>query len=257
MQLPTNPFTHAIAAGEKQIGLWISLCSAVVADVTAPAGYDWAVIDMEHSPNDYLSVLGQLQAFASTDTTAIVRVEENNAVAVKRVLDLGISGILFPMIQSVEEAERAIAATRYPPRGIRGVSGASRATKFGRIKDYVARVEEETTVILQLETRKAVEAAEEIAAVDGVDGIFFGPADIAADLGKVGQTMDAEVWDLIKPAAQKLIAKGVPVGTLVLDPQFAATLLNEGFTFVACGTDAALLAKASDNLLASVKGGLK
>ncbi|MFK7874503.1 MAG: HpcH/HpaI aldolase/citrate lyase family protein [Paracoccaceae bacterium] len=256
MKLATNPFTQALAAGEKQIGLWISLCSNFVAEVTAHAGYDWALIDMEHSPNDYFSVLGQMQAFAASDTTAIVRVEWNDTVAVKRLLDLGAPGILFPMIQSVKEAEQAVAATRYPPNGVRGVSGATRATKFGRIMDYVARVEDETTVLLQLETRHAVEQAEAIADVSGVHGIFFGPGDIAADIGKVGKPMDPEVWALIKPAAQKLIAKGIPVGTLVLDAAFATKLLNEGFSFVACGTDASLLAKASDGLLAQVKGGL-
>ena len=256
MKLIPNAFTAALGRGDKQIGLWITLCSNFVADVTAPAGYDWALVDMEHSPNDYQSVLGQLQAYAASDTTAIVRVEWNDTVAVKRLLDLGAPGILFPMIQSVEEAEQAIAATRYPPRGVRGVAGATRATKFGRITDYVARVENETTVLLQLETRAAVEQAEAIATVDGVNGIFFGPGDIAADIGKVGKPMDPEVWALIKPAAQKLIARGIPVGTLVLDPAFASELLNEGFTFVACGTDASLLAKASDHLLATVKSGL-
>ncbi|MCW1950743.1 MAG: HpcH/HpaI aldolase/citrate lyase family protein [Octadecabacter sp.] len=256
MKLATNPFTQALIAGEKQLGLWISLCSNFVAEVTAHAGYDWALIDMEHSPNDYFSVLGQVQAFAASNTTAIVRVERNDTVAVKRLLDLGAPGILFPMIQSVEEAEQAVAATRYPPNGVRGVSGATRATKFGRITDYVARVEDETTVLLQLETSHAVEQAEAIANVEGIHGIFFGPGDIAADIGKVGKPMDPDVWALIKPAAQKLIAKGVPVGTLVLDPEFATELLNEGFTFVACGTDASLLAKASDLLLATVQGGL-
>jgi 4-hydroxy-2-oxoheptanedioate aldolase len=256
MKLATNAFTHALANGDKQVGLWISLCSNFVAEVTAHAGYDWVLIDMEHSPNDYFSVLGQLQAFAASNTTAIVRVEWNDTVAVKRLLDLGAPGILFPMIQSVGEAEQAVAATRYPPHGVRGVSGATRATKFGRISDYTTRVEEETTVLLQLETRVAVEQAEAIADIEGVSGIFFGPADIAADIGKLGRPMDQEVWALIKPAAQKLIAKGVPIGTLVLDPVFATELLNEGFNFVACGTDASLLARASDGLLAQVKGGL-
>ncbi len=257
MQLPTNPFTQALAAGEKQIGLWISLCSNFVAEVTAPARFDWALIDMEHSPNDYFSVLGQLQAFAASDTTPIVRVEWNDAVAVKRLLDLGAPGLLFPMIQSVEEAERAVAATRYPPHGVRGVSGATRATKFGRIADYTAKVEGETAVLLQLETRSAIEQADAIAAVEGVSGIFFGPADIAADIGKLGKPLDPEVWALIKPAAKRLIAKDMPVGTLVLDPAFAAELLNDGFSFVACGTDAVLLARASDTLLTDVKGALK
>lgn len=211
---------------------------------------------MELSPNDYFSVLGQLQVFESSNTTAIVRADWNDTVIVKRLLDLGAPGILFPMIQSVEEAKSAVAATRYPPYGVRGVSGATRATKFGRVTDYVDRIEDETAVLLQLETRHAVEQAEAIADLDGISGIFFGPADIAADIGKVGKPMDPEVWALIKPAAQKLIAKGMPVGTLVLDPAFATELLNEGFSFVACGTDASLLAKASDQLLATVKGGL-
>lgn len=139
MQLAPNAFNRALAEGKKQVGLWISLCSNFVAEVTAHAGYDWALIDMEHSPNDYLSVLGQLQTFAASDTVAIVRVEWNDTVAVKRLLDLGAPGILFPMIQSVEDAQKAVAATRYPPHGVRGVSGATRATKFGRISDYTAR----------------------------------------------------------------------------------------------------------------------
>ena len=256
MKLATNPFTRALAAGDKQVGLWISLCSNFVAEVTAPAGYDWALVDMEHSPNNYFSVLGQLQVFAASNTTVVVRVEWNDTVAVKRLLDLGAPGILFPMIQSVEEARNAVAATRYPPHGVRGVSGATRATKFGRVTDYTTRIEDETTVLLQLETRAAIEQAEAIGDVEGVSGVFFGPADIAADIGKLGKPMAPEVWALIRPAAQKLIAKGVPVGTLVLDPAFATDLLNEGFTFVACGTDASLLAKASDHLLATVKGGL-
>ena len=253
MQLEINRFTQALNAGDQQIGLWISLCSNFAAEVTAHAGFDWALIDMEHSPNDYLSVLSQLQAFAASETTAIVRVEWNDPVAVKRLLDLGAPGLLFPMIQSVEEARKAVAATRYPPNGVRGVSGATRATKFGRVTDYVSRIEQETTVLLQLETRAAIAQAEAIADIEGIHGIFFGPGDIAADIGKVGKPMDPEVWDLIKPAAQKLIAKGMPVGTLVLDPEFARTLLDEGFSFVACGTDASLLAKATDTLLATVK----
>ncbi|MFY0595281.1 MAG: 4-hydroxy-2-oxo-heptane-1,7-dioate aldolase [Cognatishimia sp.] len=257
MKLAQNAFLQALGRGEKQIGLWVCLCSNLAAEVTAPAGYDWALIDMEHSPNDYSSVLSQLQVFAASDTTALVRVETNDTIAVKRLLDLGASGLLFPMIQSVEEAEKAVAATRYPPHGVRGVAGATRATKFGRVSDYIDRVHEETAVLLQLETRAAVAQAEAIADVDGVDGIFFGPADIAADIGKIGKPMDPEVWSLIKPAAQALIAKGVPVGTFALDPKFATELLNEGFSYVACGVDASLLAKASDALLAQIKGGLK
>lgn len=256
MQMTPNAFTAALAEHRKQVGLWISLASPFAAEVTAPAGYDWALIDMEHSPNDYFSVLGQLQVFAASGTTAIVRPEWNDPVMVKRLLDLGVPGLLFPMIQNAAEAEKAVASTRYPPRGMRGVSGATRATGFGRMSDYLDRVEQETTVLLQIETQAAISNAEAIASVDGVSGIFFGPADIAADMGKVGSPLDPDVWALIRPAAQKLVAMGMPVGTLVQDPAFAATLLNEGFTFVACGSDTGLLAKATDTLLATVKAQL-
>ena len=197
-----------------------------------------------------------MQAFESSKTTAIVRPETNDPVIVKRLLDIGARGLLFPMIQSVEEAQQAVAATRYPPRGIRGVSGSTRANAFGRSADYFQRVEDETTVILQLETREALAQAEEIAAVDGVSGVFFGPADIAADIGHLGKPMCDEVWDLVLPIAKKLLSQGVAVGTLVYDGPFATKLLNEGFTFVACGSDSGILSRGADALLASVRDGL-
>ncbi len=255
--MPKNPFTQALSKQENQIGLWINLSSNFAAEIAAHAGFDWALIDMEHSPNDYFSVLGQLQVFEGTGTCPIVRVEWNDAVAVKRLLDLGAPGLLFPMIQSVEEAEAAVASTRYPPHGNRGFSGLTRANRFGRIRDYAAKVEDETAVLLQIETRTALARTEEIAAVDGVSGIFFGPGDIAADIGKVGHPTDPKVWDIIRAAAAPLIAKGMPVGTLVNDASFGAELLNDGFTFVACGADTVLLTRATDALLSGVKAELK
>ena len=254
MKLKPNAFTHAIANGTKQIGLWCTLSSNFAAEVVAPAGYDWVLVDMEHSPNDLNSVMAQLQVYTDSNTTAIVRPDWNDTVAIKRLLDAGTPGLLIPMVQTVAEAEKAVAATRYPPHGVRGVSGSTRANKFGRVTDYFARVEDETTLILQLETQSAVAKAVEIGTTDGVSGVFFGPADIAADMGLLGKPMDAAVWELILPAAKALMAKGVPVGTLVMDPVFAAKLLNDGFTFVACGSDAGLLAKSTDALLAQVKG---
>ena len=257
MKLAENLFKRAIKEGQSQVGLWISLGSPVVAELVSHSGFDWALIDMEHSPNDYFSVLSQLQAFEASGTTPLVRPEWNDPVVVKRLLDLGVPGLLFPMIQSVDEAEKAVAATRYPPRGVRGSAGTTRATGYGRIKDYFSKAEDEIAVLLQLESVSAMEKATEIAAVDGVDGIFFGPADIAADMGKPGQPMDREVWKLIRETSAKLAGMNVPCGTLVLDPQFAAELLNEEFTFVACGLDASLLARSSDALAANVRGKLK
>ena len=253
MKHPKNSFTQAIRSGEKQIGLWVSLTSEVSADIVAGSGYDWVVLDMEHSPNEIPSILTQLNVFKNSTATPIVRPAWNDTVVVKRLLDIGSPGLLFPMVQSVEEAEAAVRATRYPPRGVRGVAGATRATSYGRCKDYFDRVEGETTIIVQLETKQAIAQAEEIAAVDGVHGVFFGPADIAADLGLLGKPMSPAVWDLILPVARKLAASGVPCGTLVLDATRAAELLNDCFTFVACGLDSALLAKSVDQLLADVK----
>ena len=253
MKLPENSFLKALRGGQQQVGLWVSLSSPYAAEAIAPAGYDWALLDMEHSPNELHTLLGQLQAFAASGTTAIVRPDWNDPVKVKRLLDLGVPGLLFPMVETPEEARAAVAACRYPPRGKRGVAGTTRANAFGRIEDYYTRVEEETAILIQLETRQAVENAGAFADVEGVDGIFFGPADIGADIGLLGQPMAPQVWDLIRPAARRLIDRGMPVGTLVSDADFAAELLSEGFTFVACGSDAGLLAKGADRLLAAVR----
>jgi 4-hydroxy-2-oxoheptanedioate aldolase len=257
MKLAINSFTHALRSGKKQVGIWISLCSPFAAQVVEPSGYDWALLDMEHAPNDLVTVMGQLEAFKGSSTTAIVRPPWNDSVAVKRLLDTGAMALLFPMIQSVEEAKSAVAATRYPPRGIRGVSGSTRANKFGRVTDYFKRFEDELAVLLQLETLSAIEKAEEIADVDGVTGIFFGPADIAADMGLLGQPTAPEVWEVIRECAGKLMAKGVPVGTLVFDPKFANELLESGFTFVAVGSDISLLTKGADALRREIDPTLK
>lgn len=253
MKYPENSFTQALKRGQKQIGLWVSLRNNFAAGVVSTSGYDWLLVDMEHNPNDLSTVLSQLDAIATGGSSAIVRPPWNDTVQVKRLLDIGAPGLLFPMIQSVEEAEKAVAATRYPPRGVRGVTGTSRANAFGRIKDYYQRVEEETAVLIQLETRVAVENAVAIASVDGVTGVFFGPADIAADIGRIGQPLCDEVWELIMPAAKALMDEGIPVGTLVADADFAARLFAEGFSFVACGSDLGILINGADNLLASVK----
>lgn len=255
MKMPPNSFLDALRNGDKQIGLWVSLASNYAAEVTAGAGFDWLVVDMEHSPGDLQTTLGQLQAIAPYPGTAIVRPPWNDAVMVKRLLDIGAQGILFPIVQNAEEARAAVAATRYPPDGIRGVAGSMRGSRFGRVEDYYTQANDQIAVIVQVETRAALAQAEEIAAVDGVDGIFFGPADISADLGLIGQPMHEDVWAAIVPVARALMASGMPVGTLVTDPDFAMTLLNEGFTFVACGTDTGLLAKATDGLLARMRAG--
>ena len=256
MNMPQNPFKAALKAGEKQIGLWVSLSSNYAAEVVASAGFDWLCVDTEHAPGDHMTVLGQLQAIAP-HTSCIMRPPWNDTVMIKRYLDMGAPGLLLPMVQTAEEAQAAVAATRYPPKGVRGVAGSMRGNQFGRYTDYNDRVDDETVVIVQIESRAAMARSVEIGTVEGVDGVFFGPADISADMGLMGQTMHDDVWAAIRAAAKPLMERGVPVGTLVLDPAFGAQLLDEGFTFVAVGTDLGLLARATDNLLADVKGRLK
>lgn len=251
MNLKKNLFLEAIRAGRPQLGLWVSMGSSLSSEIIAGADFDWVMLDMEHTHTELNELVGQLQVFEAHRTTSLVRPPWNDSVMVKRILDSGAPGLLFPMIQSVEEARAAVEACRYPPRGIRGVAGVHRGSGFGRMKDYFDRIEDETAILLQAETRAAVEQVEAYAEIDGVDGIFFGPADIATDMGHLAQPMHPDVWDLVLPAARKLIAKGVPVGTLVLDKDFAQKLLDEGFTFVAVGTDVALLKNASDALRGS------
>jgi 4-hydroxy-2-oxoheptanedioate aldolase len=253
MKMETNKFLAALQAGEQQVGCWISLANAYSTEVVAGAGFDWLVVDLEHTPGDMKDVLGQLQAIAPYHATAIVRTPDNDPAIVKRLLDLGPEGILFPMIQTVDEARAAVAATRYPPHGIRGVAGIARGNRFGRTTDYYENVEAQTCVIMQIETCAALDLAVEIGTVDGVDGVFFGPADISADMGLLGQPLHPDVWARIMPAARKLMDLGVPVGTLVTDPVMAADLLNDGFTFVACGTDLGVLAKSTDSLMAQMR----
>lgn len=252
-QILDNQFLAGLKSGKPQIGLWVSLANPTSAEAIASAGFDWVLVDMEHSPNDLRSVVSQLQVFAAYNTTAIVRPEWNDAVLVKRLLDCGAEGLLFPMVQNLDEAKAAVASTRYPPNGIRGVSLTHRGNNYGRISDYLTQVEDETAVLLQVETRAALEAAEDIASADGVDGVFFGPADIAADMGLLGQPQHPDVWAAIRPVAERLMAKGIPVGTLVADPEFARSLIADGFLFVACGSDAGLLARSADHLIAIMR----
>jgi len=254
--MQTNTFLQGIVQREPQIGLWVTLCSNFAADVVATAGYDWALLDMEHSPNEIGIVMSQMQAFQAGTTSTITRPMWNDPVLVKRLMDVGCQSLLFPMIQSVAEAKLAVSATRYPPDGIRGVSGTQRGNQFGRVKDYFEKVHDETCVIVQIETMHALEQVEEIAAVDGVDGVFFGPADLAADMGKLGQILDVQLWERISNAAKQVEAVGKPAGTLVMDPAKASALLSDDFTFVACGSDTGLLARGADKLLEDVKTGM-
>ncbi|HET9045222.1 MAG TPA: HpcH/HpaI aldolase/citrate lyase family protein [Burkholderiales bacterium] len=254
MDLPRNTFKHAIAAGKPQIGLWLSLSSSYSAEVCAGSGFDWLLLDTEHSPNEIDMVLGQLQAIAPYPSHPVVRVAWNDAVIVKRTLDVGAQTLLFPFVQSAAEAAAAVAATRYPPRGIRGVAGTTRATRFGRVKDYAKRAHEETCVLVQVETQEAVDAIEAIAKVDGVDGIFIGPADYHASLGYPGETANPAVLPKIEEAVRRIRAAGKAPGILTPDEKLAKRYLELGALFVAVGADIGLLARGSEALAGKFRG---
>ncbi|MGE0210723.1 MAG: HpcH/HpaI aldolase/citrate lyase family protein [Parvibaculaceae bacterium] len=248
MQLSPNRFKQAIGELKPQIGIWSSMCSIIAADLLGTAGFDWVLIDMEHSPNDMMSVLGQLQAYEVGGTSPVVRPPWNDPVTIKRLLDLGVMSLLVPMVQNAEEARAAVRATRYPPNGIRGVSMAHRANRYGRIGDYIERIDKEVCVLVQIETREALDRIEEIAAVEGVDGVFFGPADLSADLGLIGRTTHEDVSNAIAEGARRVAALGKPTGTLIGDMKLIERWLQSGFSFVACGTDLGLLARGAENL---------
>jgi 4-hydroxy-2-oxoheptanedioate aldolase len=253
MELPKNAFKRALREGRTQIGLWSSLSSNYTVEVIAGAGYDWILLDMEHSPNDLESLLSQLQAAAAYPTTPVVRVPWNDMVTIKRVLDAGAQSLLIPYVQNAQEARAAVANTRYPPAGVRGVAGTTRATRFGRIKDYAKRAHEEICVLVQLETQPALQEIEKVAAVEGVDGIFIGPADLHASFGHTGEIANPKVKPLIDDAIRRIRKSGKAPGILTPNEADARQWLECGALFVAVGADVGILARGAEALAAKFK----
>ena len=254
MEIPRNHFKAALRAGRPQLGLWNSLCSNFSTEVIAGAGFDCIVLDMEHSPNEVFGVLSQLQAIAPYEgVSAIVRPPWNDPVIIKRVLDVGAQTLLIPYVQNVDEARRAVEATRYPPDGFRGVAVATRANKWGRVKDYFKRVNDELCVIVQLETSFALEHLEAIAALDGIDCIFIGPSDLSASLGHLGDAQAPEVRAAIDDAFARTKRAGKAAGILMTVEADAQRYLKEGVEFVAVGSDVGLLARGAEALAAKFK----
>jgi 4-hydroxy-2-oxoheptanedioate aldolase len=252
---PANTFKAALLEGKRQIGLWSALCSNIAAEIIAGAGFDWIVIDTEHAPNEVPGVLAQLQAMSLGTAEPVVRCAWNDAVLIKRILDIGGRTLLVPFVQNRDEAHRAVTATRYPPRGIRGFSAAPRASRFGRIPSYHQNAHEEACVLVQIETQAGLTELEAIAAVDGVDGIFIGPGDLSAALGHLGNPDHSEVQKVIADACFRCRAAGKPVGILTPDTEQAIRYLESGFTFVAVGSDVGLLARSAEKLAAQCKQG--
>ncbi|MFH6787075.1 MULTISPECIES: 4-hydroxy-2-oxoheptanedioate aldolase [Methylobacterium] len=255
MSLPENRFKRALREERQQIGLWCSLPGSYAAEAVAGSGYDWLLFDTEHSPGDPLTVLAQLQAVAPYPVSAVVRPAANDTVLIKRFLDLGAQTLLIPYVQDADEARAAVAATRYPPEGLRGVSGLTRATRFGRVPGYAKRAAEEICLLVQVETQAALDRLEEICAVEGVDGVFVGPADLAASLGHVGEPGHPEVVAAVEDAVRRIRAAGKPAGILTPDPTFAKTCIDLGTTFTAVAIDVGVLARGTEALASQFKAG--
>nr|WP_315266412.1 HpcH/HpaI aldolase/citrate lyase family protein [Microbacterium lemovicicum] len=248
----TPTFRDRLSAASRPLaGMWVSSGSPLVAEICAGAGLDWLLIDMEHSPNGLESTLAQLQAVAAYPSTPVVRVPSADPVTIKQVLDLGAQNILVPMVSSAAEAEAVVQAAHYPPRGIRGVGSAlARSARWNRVDDYLTDAAAHVSVFVQVETARGVGAAAEIAAVDGVDGVFVGPSDLAASMGVLGSQTHPDVVDAVRRTFDAVRAAGKPVGVNAFDPAVAEDYLRAGAAFVLVGADVALLARGSEALAA-------
>ena len=253
MDVPANHFKRAIKAGRSQIGLWCSLASNISVEIVAGSGFDWLLLDTEHSPNELNMVYGQLQAVMENKVQPIVRPPWNDQVMIKRFLDAGVQTLLVPMVQTVEEAEQAVASTRYPPRGVRGFASASRSSRFGRVKDYHTRCEEEICVLVQIETKQGLDNLEAIAAVEGLDGLFIGPGDLSAGLGYLGDQGNPAFRPVLEDAMRRIKATGKAPGILTGDEALARRCIELGCLFTAVGADSGILARGSEQLAAKFR----
>lgn len=245
-----NPFKVKLSAGEKLIGLWLSLASPYSTEVCATAGFDWLLVDNEHAPNDVRSTLAQLQAIAPYASHAVVRAVNGDAAMIKQLLDIGAQTLLVPMVDTEEQARGLVAATRYPPEGVRGVGAAiARASRWDATRDYVDKANDQVCLLIQVESVLGLSNLERLCAVDGVHGIFIGPADLAASMGHRGRAGHPEVQGAIDEAIRTIVASGKAAGTLTGDLAIARHYLELGATFVAVGIDVTLLAQETRRLV--------
>ena len=249
MQIPINTFKQALQAGETCIGLWVGLADPYVAEALAGTGFDWLLIDGEHAPNDVRQILAQLQSVAAYPVHPVVRPVSGDAALIKQILDIGAQTLLVPMVETAEQARKIVAAMHYPPSGIRGVGSAlARSSRWNQIPDYLHQADAQMCILLQVESKAGLDNLEAIAAVDGVDGVFFGPADLAASMGHLGNPGHPDVQRAILDGIAAVRALGKAPGILSADPVMAHKALDAGAQFVAVGVDTTLLVKAATSL---------
>lgn len=254
MNTPENLFKQALASGEPQIGLWLALADAYAAELCAGNGFDWLVFDGEHAPNDLRTLLSSLQSVAAYPSHPVVRLPHGDATLIKQVLDIGATTLLIPMVESAAQAQQLVSAMRYPPQGIRGVgSSIARSSRWSRYADYLQQANERVCLLVQVESKAGLDQLEAIASVDGVDGVFIGPADLSASMGYLGQPGHPEVRAAIDAAIKTIQVAGKAAGILCTDEVLARHYLALGASFVAVGVDTSLLVQASSSLIAKFK----
>jgi len=254
MQLPLNPFKALLALREPVFGVWASFPSAATVEALTHSTYDWMLIDAEHAPIGIDTLHAQLQAAANGPCAVVVRPVVAEQQLLKRMLDLGAQSFMLPMIESEEQARRAVACTRYPPAGVRGIAGATRASRYGRVDGYLHGAHTQIALVAQIETPNAVDSIDAIAAVEGIDALFIGPNDLAAGLGYPGELKHPHVEAAVAHAIARILAAGKPAGILVSTTEDAGRFIDQGVRMVACGSDVRLLTRAADNMGRRLKG---
>lgn len=248
--MPANKFKERLRAGDQMIGIWSMLAHTSVLEVITQTPYDWVLVDTEHSPNELPMVIEQLRSVKQSGIPALVRASHNNTVEIKRLLDAGVQTVVVPMVDNEAQARQAVAAVRYPPQGVRGVSLATRANNYGTETGYLANANEQVCLLVQIETLEALDNLEKIAAIDGIDGLFIGPSDLAAAMGHLGNFKHPEVQAAIMDVLARSHAAGKPIGILMADPQLSEAYIRAGFDYVAVITDIGLLRQGADTTLA-------
>lgn len=256
MKNPKNLFKAAIKAGQHQLGLWNTIGGNTVAELLGGAGFDWVLVDCEHSAIETVEVQSCLQGIAGTpEVSAAVRAAGHDPILIKRLLDMGAQTLMIPFVESASEAENMVRAMRYGPHGVRGMAGMTRATRYGKVEDYFTTAEDELCLIAQVESVAGFEALDDIAAVDGVDAVFFGPADLSASMGYPGEFDHPDVVATIEAGFERLKAVGKPGGVMALDPSAAHRYIAKGSAFTAVGVDLVLLANATAELRTKFSNG--